>query len=85
VSAPVINLFEQNAREQKAAKLVVEIDLLFSTLRIQTLAHAAVQSWGDDDWKKIADLAKVNPPSAATRAMVLGLLKARLDNQAEGA
>jgi hypothetical protein len=77
MAARVINLFEQSARERKAALLALEVESYFRTLRIPELTLATAKGWTQSDWDGIAKMADVNPPSPETQKLVLTLLEAR--------
>lgn len=83
MAAPA-NDFEMQARAAKAAALVLAVEELFSTLRIDSLALATVREWGPSDWAAVARKADVNPPSATTQRLVLDLLEKRAANRKAG-
>jgi hypothetical protein len=75
------NDFESTARAAKAAALVLAVEELFSTLRIDSLALATVKGWGASDWAAVAKKADVNAPSETTQRLVISLLEKRAENR----
>ena len=84
MKSAVSNDFESTARAAKAAALVLAVEDLFSTLRIDSLALATVRGWGASDWAALAKKADVNPPSATTQALVISLLEKRAESRKAG-
>ena len=73
--------YANEGRQRKAAALVLEIDKLFSTLRIESLAIATVKSWTQVDWDTVAHWARVRSPSPETQALVIELLEKRAERR----
>jgi hypothetical protein len=76
------NEFAQANRAAKAAALVLAVEELFSTLRIDSLALATVKGWGASDWAALAKKADVNRPSETTQRLVVALLEKRAARRA---
>jgi len=84
VSAP--NVYENAARNAKAAKLLARIDARLGQPEGRDGAvkvALAVGSLSDAQWALIAQDAGCNPPSRATRAVVLGQLLERATRDLE--
>ncbi len=63
-----MNTYEMLGRRNKADKLVATIRRLEGTA-------GDVRGMSEKDWTNVAKLAKVNPPSQATRELVIEILE----------
>lgn len=75
------NIYETAARQRKVFRLVQTLDrqVGYYTGEAARDEADALEKWTDAEWRGLARSARVNPPSPITRALVIAIIRSRVE------